>query len=80
MHDFWMAEDSELWDIMVDEPFIPKTKVKDGEITWVVPKTRQHYNEEDKKKIEKSYKAKKLLVCDIGVEEYNHISAWESAK
>lgn len=32
------------------------------------------------KKIEKNYKAKKLIVRGIGAKEYNRISAYESAK
>ena len=80
MHDFLMAEDSQLWDIVLDGPHVPTKEVKDGEITKVVPKTRQEYTEEDRKKVEKNYKAKKLLVCGIGAEEYNRISACESAK
>ncbi|XP_015087062.1 uncharacterized protein LOC107030207 [Solanum pennellii] len=80
MHDYLMADDSELWDIVFDLPFIPTSKVKDDEITRVVLKTHQQYNEVDRKKIEKGYKAKKLLVCGIGAEEYNRISACEAAK
>ena len=80
MHDFLMAEDSQIWDIVLDGPFIPTSEVKDGEITRVIPKTRQQYNEVDRKKIEKGYKAKKLLFCGIGAEEFNRISACESAK
>ena len=60
--------------------FIPTFEVKDGEIIRVIPKTRQQYNEVDRKKIEKGYKAKKLLVCGIGPDEFNCISACESAK
>ena len=65
---------------MLDGPFIPTFQVKDGEITRVFPKTRQQFNEADRKNIEKGYKAKKLLVCGIGAEKYNCISACESAK
>ena len=54
MNCYLMAMDNKLWDIMLDGLFIPTTKVKDSEITRVVLKTRQQYNEEDKKKIEKS--------------------------
>ncbi|XP_049397267.1 uncharacterized protein LOC125861400 [Solanum stenotomum] len=68
MHDCLMAEDNELWDIVLDGPFIPTTAVKDGEITKAVPNTCQQYNEVDRKKIEKSYRAKKLLVCGIAHE------------
>lgn len=80
MHDYLMAEDNELWDIVLDGQFIPTTKVKEGEITEIMPKIRLQYTEADKKKIEEIYKAKKLLVCGIGAEEYNSISACESAK
>ncbi|TMW82844.1 hypothetical protein EJD97_004495 [Solanum chilense] len=45
MHDFFMAEDSELWDIVLDGPFIPMIEEKDGEKTRLVPKPRQKYDE-----------------------------------
>ena len=80
MNCYLMAMDNKLWDIMLDGLFIPTTKVKDSEITRVVLKTRQQYNEVEKKKIEKGYKLKKLLVCAIGAEEYNLISACETTK
>ncbi|XP_069144353.1 uncharacterized protein [Solanum lycopersicum] len=54
MHDYLMAEDSELWDIK--------------------------YDEADRIKIEKGYKAKTLLVYGIGPDEFNRVSACESAK
>ncbi|XP_069154328.1 sporulation-specific protein 15-like [Solanum lycopersicum] len=75
-----MAEDSELWDIVLDGPFIPMMEEKDGEKTNLVPKPRQKYDEADRKKIEKGYKAKTLLVCGIGPDEFNRVSACESAK
>ena len=33
MHDYLMAEDSELWDIVLDGPFVPTIDVKEGDIT-----------------------------------------------
>ena len=80
MHDYINAEDTELWDVILDEPYIPTKEVKDGELTTTVVKTRKEYNEMDRKKIEKNYKAKKILVCGIGSDEYNKITACESAK
>ena len=53
---------------------------KDGEKTITVPKPRQKYDDADRKKIEKGFKAKTLLVCGIGPDEYNRVSACESAK
>ncbi|XP_069154589.1 uncharacterized protein [Solanum lycopersicum] len=80
MHDYLMAEDSELWDIILDGLFVPRMEVKDGERTITVPKPRQKYDDADRKKIEKGFKAKTLLVCGIGPDEYNRVSACESAK
>ena len=75
-----MAKYSELWDIVLDGPFIPMMEEKDGEKTSLVPKPRQKYDEADRKKIEKCYKAKTLLVCGIGPDEFNRVSACASAK
>ncbi|XP_069151990.1 intracellular protein transport protein USO1-like [Solanum lycopersicum] len=80
MYDYLMAEDSELWDVVLDGPFVPTMKEKDGEKTILVPKPRQKYDEANRKKIEKGFKAKTLLVCGIGPDEYNRVSACESAK
>ncbi|XP_069144607.1 uncharacterized protein [Solanum lycopersicum] len=71
IHDYLMAEDSELCDIVLDGPFIPMMEEKDGEKTNLVPKPRQKYDEADRKKIGKGYKAKTLLVCGIGPDEFN---------
>ena len=65
MHNFLIDEDSELWEIFLDGPFIPMIEEKDGEITRLVPNPRRKYDEADRKKIENGYKAKKLLVCCI---------------
>ena len=51
-----------------------------GEITRFVPKPRHKYDEADRKNIEKGYKAKKLLVCGIGPDEFNRVSACELIK
>ncbi|XP_069148230.1 uncharacterized protein [Solanum lycopersicum] len=80
MHDFLMAEDSELWNIFLDGPFISVIEEKDREKTRLVPKPRQKYDEADRKKIEKGYKAKTLLVYGIGPDKFNCVSACESAK
>ena len=52
----------------------------DGEKTRLVPNPRQKYDKVDTKKIEKGYKEKTLLVCGIGQDEFNHVSACDSAK
>ncbi|XP_019237318.1 PREDICTED: uncharacterized protein LOC109217516 [Nicotiana attenuata] len=77
MHDFIMDEDSELWDVVCDGPFVPMKAV--GEGTRTVPKTRKEYNGADRKAIVKNFKVKKILECGIGPDEYNRILACESA-
>nr|XP_009592669.1 uncharacterized protein LOC104089462 [Nicotiana tomentosiformis]XP_016500906.1 PREDICTED: uncharacterized protein LOC107819318 [Nicotiana tabacum] len=56
-----MAEDSELWDIICDGPFVPTKTIGDPAVT--VPKTRKEFNDADRKAIEKNFRAKKILVC-----------------
>ncbi|XP_070049779.1 uncharacterized protein [Nicotiana tomentosiformis] len=51
-----------------------------GELVVTVPKTRKEYNDVDQKAIEKNFRAKKILVYGIGLDEYNRISACQSAK
>ncbi|XP_070017888.1 uncharacterized protein [Nicotiana sylvestris] len=78
MHDFIMAENSELWDVICDGPHVPMKKL--GETGLMVPKDRKEYNDIDRKVVEKIYHTKKILVCGIGPDEYNRISACDSAK
>ncbi|XP_075108818.1 uncharacterized protein LOC142180671 [Nicotiana tabacum] len=78
MHDFIMADDSELWDVICDGPYVP-TKVLE-ELPFSLPKTRKEYTDADKKAVEKNFRAKKILVCGIGPDEYNRISAYETAE
>ncbi|XP_075083391.1 uncharacterized protein LOC142167133 [Nicotiana tabacum] len=78
MHDFILAEDSELWDIICDGLFIPMKTI--GEPAVTVPKTRKEYNDTDRKAIEKNFRAKKIPVCGIRPDEYNMISACQSPK
>lgn len=78
MHDYVMAKDNELWDTVLDEPYIPMNEVKDSDVTKLVPKTQREYNETNKKKVVKYCSAKKLLVYGIRPDEYNRISSCES--
>ncbi|XP_075075952.1 uncharacterized protein LOC142162851 [Nicotiana tabacum] len=78
MHDFMMVEDSELWDIICDGPHVPMKKL--AEIGPMVPKGRKEYNDIDRKAVEKNYRAKKILICGIGPDEYNRVSACDTTK
>ncbi|XP_070014466.1 uncharacterized protein [Nicotiana sylvestris] len=60
MHDFMMAEDSELRDIICDGPHVPMKKLE--EIGPLVPKGRREYIDIDRKTVEKNYRAKKILL------------------
>nr|XP_033514248.1 uncharacterized protein LOC117278931 [Nicotiana tomentosiformis] len=73
-----MAGDSKLWDVICDGPFVPMKTI--GKPAVTVPQTRKEYNDADQKAIEKNFRAKKILVCGIGPDEYNRISACQSAK
>ncbi|XP_070025525.1 uncharacterized protein [Nicotiana sylvestris] len=73
-----MAEDSELWDIICDGPYVP-TKVLE-ELLFSMTKTSKEYTDANKKAVEKNFRAKKILVCRIGPEEYNRISAYDTAE
>ncbi|XP_075087712.1 uncharacterized protein LOC142169709 [Nicotiana tabacum] len=73
-----MAEDSELWDVICDGPFVPTKNLGDPAVA--IPKTRKEFNDVDRKATEKNFRAKKILVCGIGPDEYNRISAYQSAK
>ncbi|XP_070029439.1 uncharacterized protein [Nicotiana sylvestris] len=78
MHDFIRADDYELWDITCDGPYVP-TKVLE-ELPFSMAKTSKEYTKADKKVIETNFRAKKILVCGIGPEEYNRISTCDTAK
>ncbi|XP_059277858.1 uncharacterized protein LOC132032060 [Lycium ferocissimum] len=64
MNDYLMAEDSELWDIICDCPFVSITKDETGAETG--PKTRKE--------------GKKILVCSIEADDYNRILSCQYAK
>nr|XP_009791738.1 PREDICTED: uncharacterized protein LOC104238921 [Nicotiana sylvestris] len=78
MHDFFMAEDCELWDIICNGPYVP-TRVLE-EPPFSMAKTSKEYTEADKIAVEKNFRAKKILVYGIGLEEYNRISTCDTSK
>ncbi|XP_075085050.1 uncharacterized protein LOC142168287 [Nicotiana tabacum] len=73
-----MAEDSELCDVICNGPSVTMKTI--GEPVVTVPKTRNEYNDANRKVIEKNFRAKKIFVCGIGPDEYNRISVCQSAK
>ncbi|XP_070032121.1 uncharacterized protein [Nicotiana tomentosiformis] len=51
-----------------------------GNPAVAIPKTRKEFNDVDRKAIEKNFRAKKILICGIGYDEYNRILACQPAK
>ncbi|XP_047270383.1 uncharacterized protein LOC124899525 [Capsicum annuum] len=80
MYDFIVVEDTDLMDVIVNGHHVPVREVKEGDIIRMFVKTRREFDNEDQNKVKKNYKAKKLLVCGIGPNEYNRISTCENAK
>ncbi|XP_070013186.1 MAR-binding filament-like protein 1 [Nicotiana sylvestris] len=78
IHNFMMVEYSELWDIICDGPHVPMKKLE--ETRPLVPKGRREYIDIDRKVVEKNYRAKKILMCGIGLDEYNRVSACDTTK
>ncbi|XP_019246320.1 PREDICTED: uncharacterized protein LOC109225968 [Nicotiana attenuata] len=73
-----MAEDCELWDISFDGPYVP-IKVLD-EFPFSTEKTSKEYTKEDKKAVEKNFRAKKILVYGMEPKEYDRISTCDTVK
>ncbi|XP_047267722.1 uncharacterized protein LOC124898124 [Capsicum annuum] len=89
MHDVIMIEDYELWNDIEDGRFVPTRIVKIGEPEAPLLSKRRgrviHISFDgqrriDRKKIEKNYRAKEILVCGIDPDEYNRISACQTGK
>ncbi|XP_070025668.1 uncharacterized protein [Nicotiana sylvestris] len=66
MHDFIMAEDSELWDEICDGPFVPMKTISVGTVT--IPKTRKEYTHADRKSIEKNFRVKQSKIDMLNTE------------
>ncbi|XP_070036224.1 uncharacterized protein [Nicotiana tomentosiformis] len=63
MPDFIMAEDSELWDVIFDGPFVPTKNLGDPAVA--IPKTRKEFNDADRKAVEKNFRANRISECQI---------------
>lgn len=64
---------NEIMDIILDIPHVLVREIKQPYLTKMVFKSRRKFNDEDRKKINKDYKAIKLLVCSIDLDAYNRI-------
>ncbi|XP_070004627.1 uncharacterized protein [Nicotiana sylvestris] len=77
MRDHIIGEDYELWDIVSDGLLATTKKNAKG---VDMPKTRVDCTAEDLNKWEKNAKAKKWLVCGLGLDEYNRIQSCTTTK
>ena len=77
MEDFIQAEDYELWVRITKGPLIPTITDSEGN---KIPKPADTYNEADYMMLGKNAKAKCILVCGLGTDEFNCISSCTSAK
>jgi len=77
MEDFIQAHYYELWMRVTDGPLIPMMKDDEGK---VIPKPKAQYGEADYRMLAKNAKAKCILVCGLGPDEFNRISGCTTTK
>ncbi|GAV65850.1 LOW QUALITY PROTEIN: UBN2 domain-containing protein, partial [Cephalotus follicularis] len=73
---FLQSLDYQLWHIIVNGPRMP-TRTIEGVIS---PKPENEYNDNDFRMLQLNSKAKHVLFCTVGPNEFNRISSCDSAK
>ena len=75
---FMRAYDYEMWDVVLDGPYVPmKTKVG---IEALEPKLQSEWTELEVKKVQVNFKAINTLYCALNPTEFNRISMCKTAK
>ncbi|GAV62603.1 UBN2 domain-containing protein [Cephalotus follicularis] len=69
--------DYNLWDLIVDGPSLPTTKIERGEI---ISNPKTSYNDEDRKRVQMNAKAKHIIIFAINSNDFNRVSSCISAK
>ncbi|KAH0717264.1 hypothetical protein KY285_013295 [Solanum tuberosum] len=77
MEDFLQAHDYELWMRVIEGPLIPMIEDDEGK---VIPKPKAQYGEDDYRMLAKNAKAKCILICGLGLDEFNRISDCTTTK
>ncbi|XP_070049621.1 uncharacterized protein [Nicotiana tomentosiformis] len=77
MEDFLTAEDYELWTIVNQGPLIPTKQNAQNE---TVPKDPSEFVAADFRMMDKNAKAKKIVICGLGPDDYNRIFVCSNAK
>ncbi|GAV84157.1 UBN2 domain-containing protein, partial [Cephalotus follicularis] len=73
---FLQSLDYQLWHIIVNGPRMP-TRTIDGVVS---PKPENEYNDNDFRMLQLNSKAKHVLFCAVGPNEFNRISSSDSVK
>ncbi|GAV92859.1 UBN2 domain-containing protein, partial [Cephalotus follicularis] len=73
---FLQSLDYQLWHIIVNGPRMP-TRTIEGVVS---PKPKNKYNDNDFRMLQLNSKAKHVLFCAVGPNEFNRISSCDSAK
>ncbi|EOX99913.1 Uncharacterized protein TCM_008921 [Theobroma cacao] len=72
------AIDYEMWDVIIDGPFIPSTlSVVTNEL---MPKPRSEWTEAETKKVQTNFKAINTLHCALTPTEFNKVSSCTTTK
>ncbi|GAV65295.1 DUF4219 domain-containing protein/UBN2 domain-containing protein [Cephalotus follicularis] len=74
---FIQSLDYNLCDLIVDGLNLPTIRSKNGD---VLPKPRNTYNDNDRRRIQLNAKAKHIIICAINSSEFNRVSSCNSAK
>ena len=74
---FLESQDTDIWEIVENGPYIPMTTFDDGTVT---PKQKENWTTEDKRKVLLNSKSMYYLTCALGRSEYDKIANMETAK
>ena len=75
---FMQACDYEMWDVLLDGPYVPmKTKAGSEALE---PKIRSEWTELEIKKVQVNFKVINTLHCALNPTEFNRISTCKTAK
>ncbi|GAV58732.1 DUF4219 domain-containing protein/UBN2 domain-containing protein [Cephalotus follicularis] len=74
---FIQSLDYNLWDLIVDGPNLPTIRNKNGD---AIPKSRNTYDDNDRRRVQINAKAKHIIICAINSNDFNKILSCISAK
>ncbi|GAV71277.1 LOW QUALITY PROTEIN: zf-CCHC domain-containing protein/UBN2 domain-containing protein, partial [Cephalotus follicularis] len=66
-----------LWDVIIDGLNLPTIRSENGD---VLPKPRNTYDDNDRRRIQMNAKSKHIIICAINSSEFNRVSSCNSAK